>query len=233
RAVVESERASARRAAEADQSAVERAATEDLAEMVRHLNASRWPEARAALERAKGRLGDRDSPELRREIDQGTRDLAVAAQLETIQYDYLGTADGQYSRTPERYQELFREAGFGNLSDPTDALVARIAASNIRNALLDALDHWSRWQDTDSKVRILEVARKVDKDPTGWRKRARDPAVRADRAALSQFIATAPVKDQRVMLLLSLVEEFPYHSPERVQLLKRIQQAHPSDSLCN
>ena len=45
-------------------------------------NQSSWPEARAALERAKGRLGDRGSADLRRRLDQGARDLELAARLD-------------------------------------------------------------------------------------------------------------------------------------------------------
>jgi serine/threonine-protein kinase len=64
-----SERAAAAREVEAERAATERAADEDLREMVRWLNQSSWPEARAALERARGRLGDRGSSELRRRLD--------------------------------------------------------------------------------------------------------------------------------------------------------------------
>src|SRR5262249_44519554 len=52
-----SDRASAARATRAERAATERAAEEDLREMVARLRASSWPEARAALERARGRLG--------------------------------------------------------------------------------------------------------------------------------------------------------------------------------
>jgi serine/threonine-protein kinase len=242
RAAVEAERAAAgaereaeKRAAEAELSATERAARADIAEMVRHLNASRWHEARAALERARGRLGDRDSTELHRQLDQGNRDLALSALLDDIRLESITSYWGRpgHVSTPARYQATFREAGFGNVLDPADDVAARIAASNIRGALLDALDEWSRWADPDSKAWILEVARKADPDPTGWRGRARDPALRADDAALSEFVATAPVEDQPVALLLSLVWDLPRRSLTRLAFLKRIQKVNPDNFWCS
>ena len=82
-----SERSADRRArAAADaaaDAATERAAEHDVDEMVRWLRQSSWREARAALELAKGRRGDRGSAGLRR-LDQGDRDLELACRLEAI-----------------------------------------------------------------------------------------------------------------------------------------------------
>ena len=66
-----SERAADARKLENERTATERAAAADLREMVLDLNQSSWPEARAALERAKVRLGDRGSVALRRRLEQG------------------------------------------------------------------------------------------------------------------------------------------------------------------
>ena len=77
-----SERAADARKLENERTATERAAAADLREMVRYLNQSSWPEARAALERAKVRLGDRGSAALRRRLEQGARDLDLADRLD-------------------------------------------------------------------------------------------------------------------------------------------------------
>jgi eukaryotic-like serine/threonine-protein kinase len=63
------DRATVARTANTEWLAIERAAREDLAEMAQWLNTSSWPEARAALERATGRLGGRGSDERRRLLD--------------------------------------------------------------------------------------------------------------------------------------------------------------------
>ena len=65
------DQADRRRVANAERAATEGAAEGDLREMVRRLETSSWPEARAALERAKGRLGERGSARLRRLLEQG------------------------------------------------------------------------------------------------------------------------------------------------------------------
>jgi eukaryotic-like serine/threonine-protein kinase len=67
----------------------------------------------------------------------------------------------------------------------------------------------------------------------GWRDRARDPVVRADKAALVEVIEHAPVTDPSVPLFLSLDMELDVLSKERLPFLKRIQQAHPGDLWIN
>jgi serine/threonine-protein kinase len=219
------ERAADASAAEADRAAIERAANEDLQEMVGSLKKSAWPAARAALERARGRLGDGGSVELRRLLDQGKHDLEVAARLGAIRLNIIDSADGQY-------EEAFRE--FGQVAEDTDVVAARIEASNIRNALVAALDHWSVVAPDSRRWRwVLEVARKADPAPTSWRARARDPDFRKDPVALAQLIATAPIAGESVSLLLALEQQLSPTSPEREPFLKRLRQAHPGDFWVN
>jgi serine/threonine-protein kinase len=219
----------------AERTAVERAADEDLREMVRWLNRSFWPEARVALERARGRLGDHGSAELLRRLDQGASDLELATRLEAIQLDLardaLRPTPGQADRL---YEETFR--GVGQITDDPGAVAARIRDSDIRTALVAALDHWSaETRDPHRRRWVLTVARLVDTDPdpTGWRARARDPDVRETPAALTEVIRTAPSDDQPTQLLLALAKQSKFDSPERLPLLRRIQQAHPGDFWAN
>jgi eukaryotic-like serine/threonine-protein kinase len=226
-----SERAAAAREVEAEQAATERAAAEDLREMARWLKKSSWPEARAALERARGRLGEHGSAELRRFLDQGNRELELAARLEAIPLELPPYAPA----VPlDKYEEAFRRAGLGQVHDDPEAVAARVRASNIANALVAALDFWSAVTlDPDRKRWAMRVARLADPDPTGWRDRARDPAVRADPAALVELIRTAPVAGQSVPLLLALDRQLPYDSMERLPFLRRVHQAHPGDFWAN
>jgi serine/threonine-protein kinase len=226
-----------RTATEAERAATERAAADDLGEMVRWLNRSSWPEARAALERAKGRLGGRGSAELRR-LDQGSRDLDLAARLDPARF-----AEGPIALPVVPYQEEFRGAGLGQLGDDPEAVAARVRASNSRDALVAALDHWSAIViDPQSRRWVLSVARRADPgpDPTGWRARARDLDVLRDPAALAEVIKSALVSDQSVTLLLALDKqlgavdmEWAFGSRERIPFLTRIQQAHPGDYWAN
>jgi serine/threonine-protein kinase len=230
-----SERAAAKQRMEAEQEATERAAAEDLRDMVRLQQTLTWPQARAALERAKGRLGEGGSAELRRRLDQGARDLALAARLDDIRLDGSGGNWGALARQrfDEKYAKAFRDAGLGQVHDSPDIVAARIRASHIRNALVAALDHWSEITPApDRSAWVLEVARQADPDPTGWRVRARTPAVRNDPAALAELVATAPI-DEPVALLLALDHHMDPASPERVRFLRRLRQAHPGDFWVN
>ncbi|HZY90350.1 MAG TPA: serine/threonine-protein kinase, partial [Gemmataceae bacterium] len=171
------ERALAAREVKAERVATERAAEEDLREMVQWLKKSSWPEARAALERAKGRLGDRGSAEQRRLLEQGTRDVELAARLEAILlYRALTLQAFLVGRLDEQYEEAFRWAGLGQVDDDPEVVAARVRVSTIHRALVAALDHWSGYATSPRRRNwVLEVARKADPDPTGWRDRARDP----------------------------------------------------------
>jgi serine/threonine-protein kinase len=235
-----SDRAAAARELAAERTATERAAAEDLGEMVRWLKQASWPEARAALERAKVRLGNRGSDALRRLLDQGARDLDLGTRLEAIRLD-LAPKVMMFARDP--YEEAFRGAGLGQVGDDPEAVAARLRASNVTKALVAALDHWSTiTTDPDRKPWVLSVARRADRDPdpTGWRARARDLDVLRDPAALAEVIKTAPVAEQSVPLLLALDKQlvavdrqWPFGSRERLPFLTRIQQAHPGDYWAN
>jgi serine/threonine-protein kinase len=231
-----SDRVAAERRLEAERTATERAAADDLAEMVRWLNRSSWPGARAALERARGRLGDRGAAELRRRLDQGARDLDLADRLEAIPLDLPGAALRPTPEPHDSYEEAFRGAGLGQVGDDPEAVAARVRASNITDALVAALDHWSGITTSPLHWRwALGVARRADPgpEPTGWRARARDPDVLRAPAALAEVIKTAPVADQPPQLLLALARRLKSDSPERLTFLTRIQHAHPGDFWVN
>src|SRR5262245_31913590 len=220
-----------------ERAAAERDAEEDLRDMAGWLRASSWPEARAALERAKGRLGDRGPADVRQRLEQGARDLELAARIEAIRQDCAHTTvPGFTSAKPdEQYEEAFRHAGLGQVHEDPEAVAAQIRASNVQTAVLAALDHWSSCTLEGARRRswILDVARRADPDPTAWRVRARDPNLRTDQAALAEVIEAAPVADQSVPLLLALCNQLKHGSKERIAFQKRIQQAHPGDFWAN
>ncbi len=238
------DRAAAAREQEAERTTTERAAEDDLREMVAKLSASSWPEARAAAERARGRLGGRESRELRRLLDQGDSELKLAARLEDIRLALARRVQQSRSERPDEYEAAFREAGLGQIGDDPEAVAGRVRASNIPDALVAALDHWSgATQDPRQKTWVLSVAQRADPDPAGWRDRARDSDVRENRAALVKVIQTAPVVDQPVTLMLALDDDlkrlahakhdFTLASRERLPFLKKVQQAHPGDFWAN
>src|SRR5262249_41304278 len=202
---------------------------------VRWLNQSSWPQARAALERAKGRLGDRGSAELRRRLDVGAGDLDLAARLDAICLDLTLALEKPLSDQPDRpYDDEFRGAGLWQVGDDPGAAAAQVRDSDIRAALVAALDHWSSvTRDPGQQRWVLTVARLADPDPTGWRARARDPAIRENPAALTEVIDTATLADQPPQLLLALDTHLKPDGPERLPFLRRVQRAHSGDFWAN
>ena len=220
-----------------DRAATVRAAEVDLAEMVQSLRDSAWARAAAARDRAKGRLRDGGPNRLRQLVDQGRHDLDLASGLDAIRLEGAGTVGGvnAYANVDERYVAMLREAGLGTVEKAVDPAVEWFKGSNIRNALIAALDHWSVCtRDPTRRIWILEVARKADSDPTGWRTRARDPDARKNQTELQELIRTAPIKDAPVSLLLALEMSLEGSiAATHTDFLKEVQQEYPADFWVN
>ncbi|VTR91578.1 serine threonine protein kinase : Tetratricopeptide repeat protein,protein kinase family protein OS=Singulisphaera acidiphila (strain ATCC BAA-1392 / DSM 18658 / VKM B-2454 / MOB10) GN=Sinac_4434 PE=3 SV=1: Pkinase: TPR_11: TPR_1 [Gemmata massiliana] len=233
-----SERAANARAAAADVAATERAATADLDDMDAELRKSSWATAGAALERAKGRFGDRGPNHLRARLDCGGRELELVARLDAIRLDgYSLAADGlDFRRSDGEYQEAFRRAGLVRPFEETPSAAAeRIAASPVGPVLVAALDHWSscRLDDPARKAWLLETVRLADPGGVAWRARAADPATWADEAAVTRFIDSAPAVYPSLWLLLAVERRTVAVGTDPVPSLRRIQQAFPSDFWAN
>jgi Flp pilus assembly protein TadD len=219
-----------------ERTAVNQAAEEDLREMAELRKRSMWPESRAALERAKARLGDQGSTDLRRRIARAEDQFKLIARLDEIRMSSSWSIDGvlTFARADRDYDAAFREAGFGEVYDDQEAVAARITGSEIRPALVNALDAWAfQTRDRVRRNRIAKVAERADRDPTGWRTRARDPAVWADRSALARLVADAPIDDPYVPLFLLLGNQLIAVKLDAFDWMKRVQHAHPADFWVN
>jgi serine/threonine-protein kinase len=232
---VAAERSAEKRAKDAADAATERAAGRDVDEMVDWLRQSSWPEARAALERANGRVGDRSSAELNRRVQQGRRDVELGMHLDAIVLAAYDTRDGipNFSSSQE-FLAAFRGAGFGEAEDDTDVVAARIRESDIRNALVVALDQWASFTGHSRMVAWMrEVAEKVDPASAAWRNRALDPATWEDKEAFAALLKTAPVASRAIPTLLAGEGRMAGKGQDTTQHLKRIQTAYPGDFRVN
>jgi tetratricopeptide (TPR) repeat protein len=230
------ERARTARDGEADRVARERASEDDLREMVGWQKVHDWPEARRSLERARARLEGHESAGLRRGMDQGTRELELVARLDEVSHDLAITVDGQTTpwKSDRAYEEAFRDFGIGRVDDDPGTVSARINASNVRDALVAALDAWaSLAPEPRRKDWLLTVARKADRVATPWRNRARDPATWKSEAALAKVIEDAPVADACVPLFLAIEGRWSAMGKDTMPFLKRVQRAHPDDMRVN
>lgn len=239
-----SERASVASAAAADLAATERAAGQDLDEMVQSLKKSDWSAAEASLERAKARLGERGSTALQQLIAQGSRDLALQRKLDQLRMKFDSFLEFRISTAPfarpskapfdAENAEQLREAGLGRPYDDPRQVADRIRASNIRAALIDALDYWgSVTEDEGLRRWLFNVAQLADDDPTGWRYRVRDESIAKDKQALLSLVDSAQVEQHRAPVLLILSRRLLDLKIDCVPYLRRVQKAHPGDVWVN
>jgi hypothetical protein len=132
-----------------DRAVTDRAVATDIDEMEellkRSLETSSLAKAKAVIERAQARLGSREAPALRQRLNQGTEDWKLANRLEQIGLLTAMAIDGKFNMAQgdKDYTEAFRDFGLGQYGDDPETIAARIRNSNIRLALLAALDHWS------------------------------------------------------------------------------------------
>jgi eukaryotic-like serine/threonine-protein kinase len=204
----------------------------DFHEVVDAEQEEEWGDARNALERAKGRLGDGGPEDLRRRASQMDRELTVVGKLQEIR-DSHWEPEGdavRMSRTIAAYESAFREAGVWGGS--TDAAVAasRIRSTGIAPVLLAGLDDWA-WRDDHRRDWLFEIARQVEPNPTN--QRIRDPKLWNDRDALEQFARSAPIEDQPVPFLLIIAWKIGLQNGNGLAFLKRVQQLHPKDFEAN
>ena len=220
-----------------DRAAVRRTGDQDLSEMVERLRLSAWPQASTPLLRARARLGDRASVEQRRLLDEGTTALELVDKLDAIRLRLAAAVgrDIDFSGCDQECERAFREAGLGTVNEASSVVAERVRQSMIQDALVAGLDHWSAVaRDKPRKDWILKVARLSDHDPTGWREKARDPAVRANRLALVKLLETIPVAEQSTSLLLALIAaDLPLINLDRLSFLRRVHHSHSSDYWVN
>jgi serine/threonine-protein kinase len=213
--------------------ATERAADDDLKEMADSIKKSSWLEAKAAKERAKGRLGNLNSVELRRRLDQGARDLELVAELEEIR---LRLSRNRLSLSAEKmYAEAFRKYGIDLMMlEPAEA-ARRIRKSAIRETLLAFLHDWLYWVSDANRARVRAALDRADDNE--WRREFRDAiAVKDKDPGKLKALATAPeAAAQPPVVLSGLGGSLLVHTQreEALALLSEAQQRHPGDFWIN
>ncbi len=176
-------------------------------------------------------------------VNQARRDQEFVARLDAIRLNRAAVVDGNFDKrfnkaqADREYEVAFHEAGLAEVHDDVEVAAARVEASNIRQALVDALDDWAACVRTASDQRrqgwLLELARRADRDATGLRDRLRDPAVRRNRAALTELAGTALAAKASVQLLVVFGERLRDAGGDAIPFLTRVQQEHPGDFWAN
>jgi serine/threonine-protein kinase len=208
----------------------------DLQEAAKLQRLSHWSEARTALERARARLGDRGFSDLRDLLNQADCDQQTAVRLDQIRSNRAISGGLRFpiSRSLADYESAFRAAGFGDRGDDPALVAGRIRRSNIQTTLITAVEDWAAITEDQAYLDwLLKVARQAAPDPTGWRERALSLAVWTNKSGLAELIASAPVTENSVPLLLALGERYSRQGGNPTDLFAKCQRVRPNDFWTN
>jgi tetratricopeptide (TPR) repeat protein len=197
---------------------------------------ARWGEARAVLEQVRQRLGASGPEDLRHDVAQAEKDLALVDRLDAARLKASEWVEGHLDNASaiREYAAAFREAGIGVETEAAQVVAARIRESAVRYQLVEAVDDWALRVDKEEPARrawLLAVARAADPDP--WRDRFRDAAVWQDRSALERLAREAKVNELSPQVLDSLGTLLVKGDADAVPLLTAAQRRYPSDFWLN
>lgn len=231
-----------------DRSVRTRLVLEDLRGVAAAERRMAWDEARASLDRAKVRLGDVGAPALRARIDRCDHELKLVATLSAIRLERASQTDlvWDLQQSYREYGDAFRQAGFPPFEGDPAAVGARVGSSDVRLALIGALDDWTLCTTRPGDLEWLtRVAHRADGSPTDWRAPARDPAVWREPAALARLFAEitggsalrpgTPGAEASATLLAVLGDRSRSVLGERatIPFLQAAQRAYPDDFWIN
>jgi tetratricopeptide (TPR) repeat protein len=206
-------------------------------EAIRHERSSRMTEARAALERAEGRLAGAGPETLRHRLRQMRADLDLAAAIDQIRLDkaefYKGQGAFDLASTDRRYADAFRKYDIDvNEMDLTRA-IRRLRESPIRETLLEALDDWIGVKPDATRAGLRAVADGADEN--AWRLTFRDAFAAKDMKRLKEMAAKPEALSQTpgVLVWLATALNDAGLSTEAADLLQRAQHVYPGDFWIN
>jgi serine/threonine-protein kinase len=220
-----------------ERAAINRAVSDDLAQVIRFEEASDFRAARNTLERAKTRLGAAGGRDrLAQRAAQIERELDLVDKLGEMRFGQRVSAEMVLDNNKwwGQYREAFTQAGLLTEGDTPEAFAARVARSPARTALVAAMDDMMicarNKTDLDWILRATSLA-----DPDPWRDKARDPTTFNNLDALIAVAREAPVESQPATILLSVggLLMRDGRPEEALSLLRRVQAAHPSDFWAN
>jgi serine/threonine-protein kinase len=213
---------------------LERAVQADLEEAAGRLGAWQPAEAHVALVRAEGRVAGGGPDDLARRVGQMRQDLDLADALDQVRLKAATWVGGRldYASVDRGYAALLGGRGLAVPGEEPQAVAARLRGSAARPQLVAALDDWATAAgDGGRRSWLLEVARRAD--PGGWGDRFRDPAARADRAALERLAREADVAELSPQALTALGVALWRAGADAVPLLTAAQARYPADFWLN
>jgi serine/threonine-protein kinase len=157
----------------------------------------------------------------------------LAKELDDIAVESFASYDvrrSQQRKAVAEYERFFARQGVDIREPDTVRLASAIRSSPVRFALIAALDNWAflaEFTKDPQLARLLELTRTADPDP--WRTRFRDPAVWADREALTRLAKEEDVGRQSPTVLVSLGRLLRLNGVDPTTLYERALLDHPRD----
>ena len=180
------------------------------------------------------------SGELRRRVTQARRELSLVEQLDGIRLHRVEITEGRFDRSENRrvadraYDDAFRAAGLGSVGDDPGVVAARVREAAVGPALVGALDDWAFCAGDGARgAWLLDVLRRSDPDPSAWRERLHDRALRLDDETLARLADDVLANRMTVQLLVGAAERMREGGIDVIPLLTVVQRAHPGDYWAN
>jgi tetratricopeptide (TPR) repeat protein len=208
------------------------------------------PEALAALERAELLAGQvpadvaRDArlAAVKERLDAEARDQKFLARFEDIRLrvpSQVSVEESRFTREaayPEIREALRRYGIAIGVVAPADVVgCIQGRPEPVRRYLVAALDECLRWvpkEEPETGRWLLAALTATDND--AWRMRARQAWVAGDWQTLEQLAQGADVWKQPPSFLILVARYLPAQmGPTRLELLRRVQRAHPADLWAN
>ncbi|HEY1381164.1 MAG TPA: tetratricopeptide repeat protein [Gemmataceae bacterium] len=234
---VETERARQRDVAERLESERLAAMSVALEQAADALRAGRWADARAALTRVEDRLRDADPHAVRAHAAHVRADLRTVAALEharLVAADAMLGTSFDPTAAHRAYAAAFAAHGIPVLDLDPDAAAAKVRASPIAAALIDALDDWAARHVRDDGLRQRLAAGAGGADDDDWRKRVRAAWVAYDARALDELADEPAALDQPASALaLLLAPTGGGESAGDLDLWRRARRRRPNDFWVN
>jgi tetratricopeptide (TPR) repeat protein len=217
-----------------------------LAEVDRLEREQKWPEARAAVERAEAALaGGKADDAVRRHVQDAHRDLAFVTRLDRIGQDFAIFDEGKpdLGRAARDYALAFRDYGVDvEALSPEEAVAGLRRNRTLAVPVADALMiwAWARRDQGEGERRhkpLVTVARALDPDPLRDRLRAMwtRPLTAGLQAELMELAKAMDVKIQTQATIYALANSL--YTVKLVEPSVRILQegwhAHPDDFFFN
>jgi serine/threonine-protein kinase len=203
-----------------------------LGEASAHRSAGRWPETRAAMERAEGRLGDAGPLALRERVRRARADDDLVAELEAIRLERSEFTQGlefDEARADARYAAAFKAYGIDFEALGVEEAAARVRGSAVREALQTSLDAWLVRIPNPRRAKLVEVMDRADDDL--WRRSLR--LALSDRKSENlKVLAGRPEALSQPQALLHVLAEAlgATKQPDAaISLLRQAQRRRPGD----